>query len=350
MGERKPLRVGLIGTGWIGAHHGCNLVRNPHVELTAAAGRDKARVRAFLDDEGIEARAYDDVRDMLAREALDAAVVASPNALHAEHAVAAAEAGLHLYLEKPLATTPDDCRRVVEAVRKAGVKCAMGYHRRFNPLVKFTRELQEQGRLGEPVLFESDYIHHIPGDWAIWDWLGQESVAGSLIHAGAGHSVDLARHLCGEVAEVSCFKDVRMPRKARVETEDIAVINLRFESGALGRIVLFVGPIVPFRFNLRLYGTRGTVDNNRVWLDTMPRFDDPAHEDDCMTLPRSWIPDNVQGGVAEPWGPCLDDFIDDLRLDRRPANDAASGFNTAAVCFAAVESAKRNAVVAPERA
>ncbi len=196
------------------------------------------------------------------------------------------------------------------------------------------------------VLAESDYIHHIPGDWDIWEWLGKESVAGSLIHAGVGHNIDLLRHFCGEVAEVSCFKDIRLPRKTQVETEDVAIINLRFESGTLGRAVLFVGPILPFRFTIRLFGTRATIDQNRVWLDTTPGFDQPGSETE---LPAEWIPDNVQGGISEPWDKCLEAFIDDIRLDRRPANDAQSGFATAAICFAAVQSAVDNAIVTPER-
>ena len=140
-----------------------------------------------------------------------------------------------------------------------------------------------------------------------------------------------------------------MPRKVQVETEDIAVVNMRFANGTLGRAILFVGPITPFTFNLRLYGTRGTVDNNKVWFDTTPRFAEPGHERDYIKLPKSWLPDNVQGGIGEPWDKCLDAFVDDVRLGRKPFNDAASGFNTAAVCFAAVRSAVEGKTIKPEQ-
>ena len=349
MSNDEPVKIGLIGAGWMGSHHGLNVTRNPHAELVAVSDVDPAKGQALLDTAGIRARLYSDYQELLARDDVDAVVIASPNALHAEHAVAAADARKHIYLEKPIAITLEDCRRVALAVREASVKCSMGYHRRFNPLVRYARQMHSEGKLGEVVLAESDYIHHVPGDWAIWEWLGKESIAGSLIHAGAGHNVDLLRHLCGEVVSVSCFKDIRMPRTTQVETEDVAVINLRFENGALGRAVMFVGPIVAFTFNLRVFGTRGTVDNNRVWLDTIPEFSDPGHEQDFIRLPESWIPDNVQGGVSETWGKCIDVFIDDVRLDRWPANDEVSGFNTAAVCFAAVSSATESAVVQPER-
>ena len=117
----------------------------------------------------------------------------------------------------------------------------------------------------------------------------------------------------------------------------------------MGRVGLFLGPILPFLFSFRLFGTRGTVVNNRVWLDTIPRFYDFGHEQDCIRLPESWVWDNVQGGVSETWKECIDTFIDDIRLDRKPFNDAVSGFNTAAVCFAALQSAADKKTVTPER-
>jgi len=341
----KRIGIGLIGVGWMGRHHALNILKNQHARLVAVSDIEGEKAREFVGSAGISAQVYTDYQDMLARPDVDAVVIASPNKAHAEHASAAAQAGKHIYLEKPMATTLEDCRRLARAVEQAGVKCNIGYHRRLNPIVQYAKRLQIEDRLGELVLAESDYVHYIPGDWNIWEWLGKESIAGSLIHAGAGHNVDLLRYFCGEVVEVSCFKDIRMPRKCQIETEDIAIINLRFANGALGRVVMFIGPIVPFSFTIKLFGTKGTVNNNRIWLDTTPEFDKPGN---CITLPESWIPDNVQGGISETWDKSLETFIDDVRLDRQPFNDHISGFNTAAVCFAAVRSAIENRILAPE--
>jgi predicted dehydrogenase len=245
--------------------------------------------------------------------------------------------------------TLDSCRQAARAVQKARVKCRLGYHRRFNPLVAHARRLLTEGKLGELVLAESDYFHHIPGNLGIWEWLGKTEIAGSLIHAGTGHNVDLLRFFCGEVAEVSCIKDIRMPRTIQIQTEDIALLNLRFENGALGRIGLFLGPILPFTFTLRLFGTRGSLDNNRLWLDTIPEFAETGHGEDYIRLPQAWVWDNVQGGVSETWKASIDAFVDDVCLDRKPDNDEASGFNTAAVCFAALRSAAEGQGMRPER-
>jgi predicted dehydrogenase len=339
----RKINIGLAGAGWIGQHHGWNLLANPHAELAAVYNPNPDKAQAFVKRCGAAAEVCRSYEELLKHPGLQAVIIASPNAAHAEQAIAAAQAGKHIFLEKPMAIRLEDCRRIVAAVQRAGVKLDMGYHRRLNPIAQFARQLLADGSLGELVFVQSDYFHHVPGDWDIWAWAGKRDVAGTPIHGGTGHNIDLLRYFCGEVAEVSCYRDIKMPRKIQVETEDIAVISLRFESGVLGRVGLFLGPILPFRFTLRLFGTRGTVDDNRVWLDTMPDFEH------CITLPKSWIPDNVQGGVSETWKGVIDTFIDDVRLNRPPFNDAVSGFNTAAVCFAALQAAAQGRSVRPER-
>jgi UDP-N-acetyl-2-amino-2-deoxyglucuronate dehydrogenase len=342
------VKVGLVGAGWIGQHHGTNVAKNPGAELAAVCDPEPAKAKAFLERIGVKARVYSSFDELLKQDDIPTVVIASPNASHAAQAVAAAQAGRHFYVEKPLAITLEDCRKVASAARAAGVKSAMGYHRRYNPLALHARSLLAEGKLGDLVLAESDYFHFVPGNLDIWSWLGDDKVAGSLIHAGTGHNVDLLRYFAGEVTEVSCFKDVRMPRKIQVKTEDIAIINLRFQSGVLGRVGLFLGPILPFTFTLRLFGTKGSIDDNRLWLDSIPDFAETGRENDFIELPRSWVPDNVQGGISETWKACLDAFIDDVRLGRAPANDAESGFRTAAVCFAALQSAATGQAVKPE--
>ncbi|MEW5814275.1 MAG: Gfo/Idh/MocA family oxidoreductase [Spirochaetota bacterium] len=349
MARNGKVRVGLIGTGWIGQHHGQNVMANEHAELAAVYDCAESKAKTFLEKLGSQAVVHKQYEDLLKQEDVDAVVIASPNASHAEQAIAAAEAGKHIYLEKPMAITLEDCRKVAKTIARSGVKCDMGYHRRLSPLTQYAKTLLSDGKLGDLVLAESDYFHYIPGDWDIWAWAGKKNIAGTPIHGGTGHNIDLLRYFCGEVAEVECFRDIKMPRKIQVETEDIAIINLRFESGILGRVGLFLGPILPFTFTLRLFGTQGSVDNNRVWLNTIPRFYDFGFEQDCLRLPKSWIWDNVQGGVSETWKQSIDAFIEDVRLDRKPFNDAVSGFNTAAVCFSALQAAEQRRTVKPEK-
>jgi predicted dehydrogenase len=341
----KKIKIGLAGAGWIGREHGRNIARHPRAELALVCDSEAGNVAKLRQETGAGFSECRTVNELWASD-VDAVVIATPNALHAEMCVAAARAGKAIYCEKPMAISPQDCRRVREAVEKAKVPYLIGYHRRMNPLYQHARSLLNQGSLGTPFMVESDYLHHVPGDLDIWSWLGKEKIAGSLFHAGSGHNVDLIRYFCGEIKEVTCMKGIFLPRPQQVETEDSAVALFRFESGAIGKVQFCIGPIAPFQFNFKLYGTKGTVLNNRIWLDTMPRFAETGHERDCIELPAAWIPDNVQGGVSEPWDKLMDHFIGMLAEGAACINDVASAYQTSLACFAAVESARRGATVA----
>ena len=340
----KKVRIGLIGLGWMGSEHGRNLRSNPKAELAAVCDAEPANIRRFQSAGGFKGEVFKDYQALL-KSRIDAVVIASPNASHAEMAVAAAKARKHIYCEKPMAITLADCRRIREAVVKHKVKYLIGYHRRLNPLYQYAKQLLAEGKLGQPFLIESDYIHHVPGNWDIWKWAGKASVAGSMIHAGGGHNVDLIRYFCGEIQSVVCFKDIYLPRVTQLETEDTAMILFRFQNGVIGKVHCCVGPIVPFTFNFKLYGTKGSVINNKVWFDSIPSFYEPGHENDCLELPKNWIPDNVQGGVSEPWNKLMDHFIDMLTEDTPCLNDVESAYQTSVACFAAVKSAEEKTIV-----
>jgi predicted dehydrogenase len=340
----ERVRIGIVGLGWIGSEHGRNILANKKAVLAAVANPSGGKVSRFLKENNCQCRTFQNYRDLLDSD-IDAVVIASPNDSHAEMCVDAARRGKHIFCEKPMAITIDDCRRVRDAVKKSGVKYLIGYHRRLNPLYQYAKTLLAEGKLGTPFSIESDYIHHVPGDWDIWKWAGKAAIAGNIFHGGSGHNVDLIRYFLGDIKEVACFKDVFLPRANPVETEDTAVAIFRFKNGALGRVQCCVGPIVPFTFNFKLYGTKGSVINNKVWFDSMPLFAEPGHEKDCIELPEKWIPDNVQGGIGEPWNKLTDHFIDMLTDNAECLNDVDSAYKTSAACFAAVKSAEENRIV-----
>jgi predicted dehydrogenase len=340
----QTVNIGIVGLGWMGSEHARNILANPAAKLAGIADPNRDNARAFFEKHRFQCPSFDDYRQLLKSD-IDAVVIASPNARHAEMCIEAAAAGKHIFSEKPMAISLDDCRRIREAVKRAGLKYLIGYHRRLNPLYQYAKQLLDSGSLGRPFMVESDYLHYVPGDLPIWSWLGRKDIAGSIFHAGSGHNVDLIRYLCGDITEVMCYKDVFLPRVQQVETEDTALAIFRFRSGALGKVHCCVGPILPFTFNFRLYGTKGSVVNHRVWLDSVPRFDQPGHEDDCIELPRSWIPDNVQGGISEPWNKLIDHFVDMLVADAPCLNDVDSAYQTSAACFAAITSAETGRAV-----
>jgi predicted dehydrogenase len=197
------LRVGIVGAGWIAGMHAATL-----------AGLDGARVVASADI--VPGRAdYTDWREMLAREGLDAVVVCTPPDVHREVAVACAEAGLALYLEKPVAHAMDDARAIASAVSAAGIVCAVGYQYRA---ISFLGSLPRDAAvlIGVGV---SDTMER--------PWLGDRARGGGMMLERASHLIDLQRAVAGEVAGVTAL-----------EEGDGLAAALRFASGALGSVVV----------------------------------------------------------------------------------------------------------------
>jgi len=223
MKDRGKIRLGLVGIGWIGSEHARNILANPGAVLAGIADTRPQAMADFQKKHGVECSTYTDYRQLLKSD-IDAVVIASPNKQHAEMCIAAARHGRHIYCEKPMAITAADCRRIREAVEKARVKYLIGYHRRLNPLYQHAKNLLDEGKLGKPFMIESDYLHYVPGNLDIWSWLGKNNIAGSILHAGGGHNVDLIRFCLGDIKEVSCFKGILLPRKIQVETEDTAIV------------------------------------------------------------------------------------------------------------------------------
>ena len=197
------LRVGIVGAGWIAGTHAATL-----------ADLDGARVVASADV--VPGRAdYEDWRLMLARERLDAVAVCTPPDAHRDVAVAAAAAGLAIYLEKPVAHALDDARAIAAAVAEAGVVCAVGYQYRA---ISFLRELPRDAALLVGVGI-SDTLDRA--------WLGDRARGGGMMLERASHLIDLERAVAGEADAVTAL-----------EAGDSLSATVRFAGGALGSVVV----------------------------------------------------------------------------------------------------------------
>jgi predicted dehydrogenase len=197
------LRVGLVGAGWIARTHAATLAALDGARLVAGADVVPGRAE------------YTDWRALLARERLDAVLVCTPPDAHRDVAVAAAQAGLAIYLEKPVAHAMADARAIEAAVAGAGVVCAVGYQYRA---IGFLGDLPRDARL---------LIGAGLSDTVDRPWLGDRARGGGFVLERASHLVDLQRALAGEVEEV-----------AAIESGDALALTLRFGSGALGSIVV----------------------------------------------------------------------------------------------------------------
>jgi predicted dehydrogenase len=262
-GEDWPvLRVGIVGWGWMGQAHArayARLRQHYHeapLRPALAAVADNAgddRLASAIDTFGF-GEAYTDWRDLIARNDIEVVSVTGPNFIHREVAVAAAEAGKHVWVEKPAGRNAAETRAISDAVRANKVQSAVGFNYRNVPAVAMAKQLIADGRLGPInhvcIRLLADYAAH-PEGALTWRFMSEWSGSGGLGDL-ASHGVDLGRYLVGDIAELICASATFIPQRPQVsvtashfsrapggpmgavENEDYTAALLRFRGGALG--------------------------------------------------------------------------------------------------------------------
>lgn len=225
-------RIGLLGAGAVGAHH-----------VRAAAGAGGYAIAAICDvrREAAEALAapgvevYDDYRTMITEANLDGVIITTPHALHAQQVVQAAEAGLHVLVEKPMATTVEDCSRMIEVCRDAGVLLAVAHVIHFDPVARETRALIASGEFGDPLLIaHRRSAHYEPNSRPAWFFDPILAGGGIVLNVGT-HGLDRIQWFGGgTVRRVSSV--VRGREGIDVETDSLALIELA--NGVTASVVL----------------------------------------------------------------------------------------------------------------
>lgn len=230
------LRAGVIGYGKIARTHARMLSLDPDCVFVAAYGRDPGKADAFARDFG--GSGYAGVAEMVEREKLDLVLVATPHPLHAEHAVAALDAGAHVLVEKPLALTVAECDAMIAAAEKAGRTLGAFSQRRWYPSVRRVKDAIDAGKLGTPVLGEAvmlgwrDEAYYRSDPWR-GSWKGE---GGGVLVNQAPHPLDILLWFMGRAVEVKAYwANLNHPY---IEVEDTAVASVRFTSGALASITV----------------------------------------------------------------------------------------------------------------
>ncbi|MFD7933222.1 Gfo/Idh/MocA family protein [Streptomyces sp. NPDC059755] len=281
------LGVAVVGFGWMGRvhtqayarvrHHYPRLALRP--ELVSVAEEVPGRADEAAEQFGF-ASARRDWREVAADPRVRAVSITAPNFLHREIGVAMAEAGKHIWIEKPVGLTPQDARAVADAVAEAGVQGAVGFNYRNAPAVEAARDLIASGELGTVthvrIRLFSDYAAHPDGalTWRYERERGGSGVLGDL----ASHGVDLARFLLGDITSLTADTAVFVPERARptgataghslavggelgpVENEDYVNCLLRFASGARGVLeACRVSVGEQNNYGFEVHGTKGAV-------------------------------------------------------------------------------------------
>lgn len=345
------LKFALVGAGLIGVRHAHAIAQHPHAGLSVIID-PAAPAQKLAEDLG--ARHFSDIDQFFASgEAIDAVIIATPNNTHRPFALAFIEKGVPCLIEKPLAANSEDALAIVKASQQAGVPVLVGHHRRHHDVSHVMRQKIDQGAFGQIVGGQLTWMLRKPdeyydaGKWRI-------EKGGGPIWINLIHEIDLVRYFLGEIVAVSAMasNDVRGN-----EVEESAVINMRFESGAmLSAIVSDTAPS-PWHFEggsaenpnicptnhggLRLFGTRGAIEfpQMRHWQHDTP----DGHWGEAIKSDTNAAADIISGEAI--LGSQIEHFIAIIQNHTTPLVTAQDGYQNVVVVEAIHEAIKTGATV-----
>ena len=261
----KKLNVGVIGYGWVATAHIAAIDATGLAQVTAVHSTRPLDAAELAGRHGHPIRPHARLEDMLADPSIDVVSICSYPWLHAEHARAAAAAGKHLIIEKPVALSWEDCLAVRDAVAAAGVLTCVCFECRFSSQFLSTRSVIDSGLLGEIHYGEVDYYHGIGPWYGQYRWNVKKSGGGSSLLSAGCHALD-ALLLClgGDVAEVhSCGTKSRSKDFAPYEYATTSVTLVRFKDGRVGKTASVIDCMQPYYFHTHLVGSEGSLLDNR---------------------------------------------------------------------------------------
>lgn len=293
--------------------------------VTVASVCDVSAERAAELAGSLSAKAVPEISDVLDDEGIDAVIIATPTASHAELVVAAARAGKHVFVEKPVAANAEEAERVVAAVTAAGVLCQVGFQRRYDPSYREAKRSIDAGEIGKVEGFRAVSRDAQPPAPAFL-----ESSGGLMVDL-AIHDLDSARFFVGEVAEVYCVGAVHaVPELAAAGRYDTAVATLSFENGALGTLEAGLRTAYGYDIRTEILGAKG-----RLHLEM-----DRSH--DLLRYDRrgGWFdrPRDFEQRFHEAYANEIRAFAHNVEHGRPVAPDAADGAATLRLALAAQES------------
>jgi len=369
---KKQLRIGLIGTGFMGRTHsnGYNRVANffPDLAFTpvlkAVCSRNEAKVQAFAEQWGYESFETD-WKTLIARDDIDAIDICTPNDTHAEIALAAAAAGKMILCEKPLSRNLDEGEKMVEAIELAGVNSTVWYNYRRIPAVSLAKKLINAGKLGKIYHYRANFLQ----DWTISAdlpqggeglWRMDIEAAGSGVTGDLlAHCIDTAMWLNGAIKDVSAVTETFVKERMHqlrgkvepVRIDDACIFHCHFENGSLGlfestRYARGHKALYTFEIN----GADASIRWDLHDLNRLEYFD---HRDESIV--RGWrsihVTDGDQPYMDKWWVPGLGigyehsfvhqvaDFLQSLETGNNCSPTFKEALQTQKVCEAVIESA-----------
>jgi UDP-N-acetyl-2-amino-2-deoxyglucuronate dehydrogenase len=331
------VRFAILGPGKVAAIHAEALARTPDARLVAVSGRNAERAAALA--ETARARVDPGLEATIERGGVDAVIVCTPHPLHAEQAIAAARAGLHVVVEKPMALTVADSDAMIAAAGEAGVVLSVVSQRRWYAPVRRVKEAIEDGRIGKPGLASVEVLGWRGTDYYAMDaWRGtQAGEGGGVLVNQAVHQLDLLRWFLGPVVDVDAWtSNVNHPE---LDVEDTVVAAIRFANGTLASFVASNAQRPGLHARVHVHGSSGAsvgVETDAgssfvagVSVPSTPRNDlwtIPGEE----AAPEQWVVEDAAAlAGVDPANHHhelqLRDIVAAIQAGRPPAVDGAGG-------------------------
>ncbi len=330
----REIRFGVVGCGKISQRHMEIVQATDGLELSAVCDPTPGRVEEVGRQFDVKSR-FTDYRDLLEARVCDAVILCTPSGLHGEMIEAAAGAGLHVLVEKPLEVTLAKVDSAIRACRKAGVRLGVVYQRRGLRLFRRLAEVVGGGGLGQLALADTEVKWFRPSHY--YDpgsWHGSKEMEGGGALANQGvHGIDAVQWVAGGVESVMAYITTRAHP---VEVEDTAVVAVRYRNGAIGTIAAATSSYPGEPLTFRFHGPEGTllIENERIrrWVE---RGDDRTE-----TMQREHEGWPEYGDRYAGHRVLIRDLADAIREQRDPVVNGLVGRESVAILEAIYESAR----------
>lgn len=286
MTQRK-IKTAIIGCGKVSHLHAAALQQGKNTELTAIYSRSLEKAQEFAAKYGI--LAYDDIEKMISEAGVESVVVCTPHPFHADAVIKAARSGANCLVEKPLASSLQDCDAMIQACKENKVKLGVVSQRRFYAPVQRLRKAIDEGKIGSPALGTiqmlgwRDKAYYDSDEWrGTWKMEG-----GGVLVNQAPHQLDIFQWLMGPIDEVyGAWRNLNHPY---IEVEDTAVAILKFKNGAIGNIVVSNSQKPGIFGKVHVHGSNGAsvgvqTDGGAMFIAGMSSIAEPP-VNDLWTVP-----------------------------------------------------------------
>ncbi len=352
-------RTAIIGCGKVSDLHAAALKKTYEAQFVAIYSRSPEKAKKYGKKYGVQG--FSDIQEMIVTAGVQVVIICTPHPAHRDAAVIAAEAGVHVLVEKPLASSLQDCDDMLAAARKANVKIGTVCQRRFYAPVQRVRQAIDAGKIGKPALGtvlmlgwrDQNYYESDP-------WRGQwRSEGGGVLVNQAPHQLDLLQWFMGPITELfGVWSNLNHPY---IEVEDTAVAIVRFESGALGNIVVSNSQKPGIYGKVHVHGQNGAsvgvqTDGGAMFIAGRSSILEPP-VNDLWTVPgeeallETWKEEDstffngLDGAMDHYFHLQIQDFLRAILEDRQPLISGEDGRKTVEIFTAIYRSQKTNAPV-----